>query len=124
MDISNLSAYQGLLSSQISNQKTNELKGVLNNAAEKTDDELMDACKEFEAYFLEQVFKGMEKTVVKADNSSSSIDTMVDFYKDELYKKLAKTSTETNSIGLAKQMYEQMKRNYSVKPATDETESI
>ena len=71
MDISNLSAYQGLLSSQISNQKTNELKGVLNNAAEKTDDELMDACKEFEAYFLEQVFKGMEKTVVKADNSSS-----------------------------------------------------
>ncbi|MBO4375700.1 MAG: rod-binding protein [Lachnospiraceae bacterium] len=124
MDISNLSAYQGLLSSQISNQKTNELKGVLNNAAEKTDDELMDACKEFEAYFLEQVFKGMEKTVVKADNSSSSMDTMVDFYKDELYKKLAKTSTETNSIGLAKQMYEQMKRNYSVKPATDETESI
>ena len=124
MDISNLSAYQGLLSSQISNQKTNELKGVLNNAAEKTDDELMDACKEFEAYFLEQVFKGMEKTVVKADNSSSSMDTMVDFYKDELYKKLAKTSTETSSIGLAKQMYEQMKRNYSVKPATDETESI
>jgi len=124
MDISNLSTYQGLLSSQLSSVKTNELKGTLNAASEKTDEELMEACKEFEAYFIEQVFKGMEKTVVKAEESSSTTDTVVDFYKDELYKKLAKQTTDTNSIGLAQQMYNQMKRNFSITPATDETESV
>ena len=80
----------------------------------------MAACKEFEAYFIEQVFKGMEKTVVKADNSSSSTNTMVDFYKDELYKKLAKQTTETSSIGLAQQMYDQMKRNLQTIPTVEE----
>ena len=30
--------------------------------AKATDDELMDACKQFEAYFVEMVFKEMEKT--------------------------------------------------------------
>lgn len=117
MDITNISAYSNMLASQLNNAKTDELKNTLSSSSvsEKTDEELMDACKEFEAYFIEQVFKGMEKTVVKADkSSSSSTDTMVDFYKDELYKKLAKQTTDTNSIGLAQQMYDQMKRNFSV----------
>lgn len=117
MDITNISAYSNMLASQLNNAKTDELKNTLSSSSvnEKTDEELMDACKEFEAYFIEQVFKGMEKTVVKAEkSSSSSTDTMVDFYKDELYKKLAKQTTDTNSIGLAQQMYDQMKRNFSV----------
>ena len=38
-----------------------------------TDDEMMEVCKEFEAYFTEQVFKAMEKMVPESDESSSSI---------------------------------------------------
>ena len=33
--------------------------------SDATDEELMDVCKEFEAYFLEQMFKAMRNTVPK-----------------------------------------------------------
>ena len=35
-----------------------------------TDDEMMEVCKEFEAYFTEQVFKAMQKMVPDSDESS------------------------------------------------------
>lgn len=79
-----------------------------------TDEELMKVCKEFEAYFLEQCFKEMYKTVEGDQYSSSSTSTLVDYYKDEMVKKLASDSTEKNSLGLAQQLYEQMKRNYNL----------
>lgn len=78
-----------------------------------SDDELMDACKEFEAYFLEQCFKEMLKTV-EEDEESSSTSALVDYYKDSMVQKLAADSTETNSLGLAQMLYEQMKRNYNI----------
>jgi len=79
-----------------------------------TDEELMDVCKQFEAYFLEQCFKEMLKTVDTDDYSSASTSTMVDYYKDEMVQKLASESTENNSLGLAQMLYEQMKRNYDL----------
>lgn len=80
-----------------------------------SDEELMDACKKFEAYFLEQCFKEMLKTVKNDDEySSASTSTLVDYFKDEMVQKLADQSTETNSLGLAQMLYEQMKRNYDL----------
>ncbi len=77
-----------------------------------TDEELMSACKQFEAYFLEQVFKEMEKTIPKEDNEETS--SMTDYFKEERLKDLAAQSTEQNSLGLAQSLYNQMKRNYSI----------
>ncbi len=79
-----------------------------------SDEELMDACKQFEAYFLEQCFKEMLKTVKTDDYSSSATTTMVDYFKDEMVKNVAEKSTETQSLGLAQMLYEQMKRNYDL----------
>lgn len=80
-----------------------------------TDEELMDACKQFESYFLEQVFKEMEKTIIKADeDESSSTSQLEDYFKDEAIKEMAEQSTDQNSLGLAQMLYEQMKRNYDV----------
>jgi flagellar protein FlgJ len=78
-----------------------------------TDDELMDACKQFEAYFLEQVFKQMSKTVDITGSSSKDAATsnLLDFFKDSTIQELATQSTESNSLGLAQMLYEQMKRN-------------
>ena len=72
----------------------------------------MDACKQFEAYFLEQMFKEMMKTIPESGSSSGSGTAMVDYFKDEALQKLAADSTEQNSLGLAQMLYEQMKRNY------------
>lgn len=116
MDISGLtSAYTDYLTNQADNTKVNDLKDKLaTDYSKATDEELMEACKQFEAYFLEQVFKGMEKTIPESEYSSSSTSTLVDYHKDNMIQELAAQSTETNSIGLAQTMYEQMKRNYQM----------
>ena len=77
-------------------------------------DELMDACKQFEAYFLEQMFKEMMKTIPESDETSSSNSQLMDYYKDEMVQQIASDSTEQNSLGLAQMLYEKMKRNYNL----------
>ena len=98
------------------NQSASKLQGKLDGAdySKATDDELMDACKEFEAYFLEQMFKEMMKTIPESENTSSYTTNLMDYYKDNLVQEVASSSTEQNSLGLAQMLYEQMKRNYNL----------
>lgn len=126
MDISGLgSYYTDYLTTQASNKKTEALRDQLNaDYSNATDEELMDACKQFEAYFLEQVFKGMQKTIPESQFSNSSTSSLVDYYKDNMIQELAKQSTEMNSIGLAQSMYEQMKRNYSMPAQEEKTDAV
>ena len=74
----------------------------------------MDACKQFESYFLEQMFKEMMKTIPENEDTSSSNSKLMDYYKDEMVQQIASDSTEQNSLGLAQMLYEQMKRNYNL----------
>ena len=117
MDIGSINAYTDYMKTQ--NTSAAKLSENLenkdyNNASE---DDLLKACKEFEAYFLEQVFKSMEKTVdvfKDKDAVSNYSNSMLDFFEDETMQTLAKTSTETQGLGLAQSLYEQMKRNYGL----------
>ncbi len=77
-------------------------------------DELMDACRQFEAYFVEQMFKSMMKTVPSEGNTSNYTSTMMDYYKDQMVQSMAEESTAQGGFGLAQMLYEQMKRNYGV----------
>lgn len=76
-----------------------------------TEEELMNVCKEFEAYFLEQVFKAMESTVPKSEESSSA---EWDMFGDTLYQEYASMAADSGQIGLAQTLFEQMKRNYDL----------
>lgn len=78
-----------------------------------TDDELMSVCKEFEAYFIEQVMKEMEKTIPDSEDDSTSMSGMTDYFKDYTMQNLAQTIGDQQDLGLAQSLYEQMKRNYS-----------
>ncbi len=78
-----------------------------------TDEELMEVCKEFEAYFLEQVFKGMENMIPKSEEDSST-SRLTDYFKESAIQQLASDTTQTQSIGLAKTLYESMKRQYHI----------
>lgn len=114
MDISNLTSTYNDIYASASNQSASKLEGQLDkDYAKATDDELMDACKQFEAYFLEQVFKEMMNTIPKNEESDST-SNMVDYFKDEMIQNIATESTEQNSLGLAQMLYEQMKRNYGL----------
>lgn len=84
--------------------------------AEVTEDELMEVCKDFEAYFVEQVFKSMEKTVtVWNDDEQGSSSKYKDYATETLMQEYASAASEQNGgIGLAKMLYEQMKVNYNL----------
>ena len=115
MDISNLtSSYTEIYSNsaQMSKLETTLKSADASGKSKMEDKELMDACKQFEAYFLEQVFKEMQKTVHRNDDSSQN--SLMEYFEDRYVQQIAEDSTETNSLGLAQMLYEQMRRNYGM----------
>lgn len=79
------------------------------NLDSSSDEELVDVCKQFEAYFLEQVFKEMSKTVNSSDEEGTN-GTLVSYFKEQTIASLAQDSTNQEGLGLAQMLYEQMKR--------------
>ncbi len=77
------------------------------------DKELMDACKQFEAYFFEQVFKEMKKSVNFSQSEDNATKQMLDYYEDNLTSEYAKMAADQQENGLAQMLFEQMKRNMS-----------
>lgn len=117
MDISGVgSAYADFMTSQASNSKAESLQNKLVNGSASTDDELKAACKEFESYFVEQVFNAMmETTKVFSDDKEDGYATkMVDYFKDFAVQELCDNVTDGDGLGLANVLYEQMKRNYGI----------
>ena len=121
--------------SKYTNQTTNSISNKLNSTdfSKATDDELMEVCKDFESYFVEQMLKSMAKmSSVDGSNSDniyaslfgvtedsdSGMNTLSSYFGDELMSSMADKVVENQSgkgLGIAQTLYEQMKRNYSVK---------
>ena len=112
MDFGNISNLTDYTASLASAQNTQKLSS--NAQAAKTDDEMLDACKEFETYLWEQVIKSMKSaSEVFSDGEKSP---QVDYFMDTAITKTAEQMTEQSlgSNSLAMQMYEQMKRNSGI----------
>lgn len=91
--------------------------------SKSTDDELMEACKEFEAYFVEQTFKAMQKMVPEDEDGTSS--DYMDYFGDTLIQEYAKSATEQgDGFGIAKMLYEQMKRNYGLDTSIESGDDV
>ncbi len=116
MDLGGLSSiYTDYLQTQSGEHRLEKMKADWKEKNKGTDDEqLMDACKQFESYFVEQMFKEMMKTVPETDYSFKSTGTMVDYYRDNMVQEIASLSTESGGLGLAQMLYEQMKINNSL----------
>lgn len=118
MDMSGVgSAYADYMTKQVSNSKAETLQSKLaNDSAVADEEELKEACKEFEAYFMEQVFNSMmETTKVFSDDEDDGYATkMVDYFKDFAVQELCDNVTDGDGLGLANILYEQMKRNYGI----------
>lgn len=117
MDISNISSLTDYYTSVTGEAGATELARSLSGRAENasTDDELMDVCKQFESYMLEQVFKHMDKTVMRNnDGKDASTENLVDYFRSRSIQELASQSTEKQGLGIAQQLYEQLRRNYGL----------
>ena len=116
MEIGGMSSvYAEYLTSQASGSNAANLQNKLrNDYSNATDEELKKACKEFESYFVEQVFNAMlETTKVFSDEESTYASKMVDCFKDTAIQQLCDQVTEGDGLGLANTLYEQMKRQYN-----------
>jgi len=111
MDITN---YTNYLTSTNSTSNTNVQRTVDKDFSSATEEELMDACKEFEAYFIEQVMKEVTKTVNLTGVEDSTTSQLTEYYLDEVISGLAEQVSDTGKMGLAQQIFEQMKRNYDI----------
>lgn len=70
-----------------------------------SDEEMLEACKSFESYFVEQVFKEMRKTV-----QSSEENEYEEYFGEMLYQQYAESIATNSSLGIAQMLYESMKR--------------
>lgn len=77
---------------------------------ESSEDELLNVCKEFESYFVEQMFKAMEKMVPKEESGTNEVE----MFSDLMYQEMASSATKQQDYGIAQKLYEQMKRNYGL----------
>ena len=117
MDISGLgSTYMDMITQNAKDKaSTSKLDGQWDkDYSNSTDEELLEACQEFEAYFLEQMFKEMAKTIPESEETSSYTTGIKDYFQDSMMQEIARQSTKKEGLGLAQMLYEQMKRNYSV----------
>lgn len=73
-----------------------------------TDEEMMEVCKEFEAYLVEKVFGRMKDALTDSEEEESDY---LSYFGDMMYQEYAKAITENGELGLAQQLYESMKRN-------------
>ena len=119
--------------STYTNATTNSISSKLNSTdlSKATDDELMDVCKDLESYFVEQMMKAMVKMSSidesdsdniyaslfgVTDDSDSGMSTLSSYFGDELVSQMASQVTESQGkgLGIAENLYKQMKRNYSI----------
>ena len=87
-----------------------QLQDKLQVKKASSDEDLMNVCREFEAYFTEQVFKAMYKMVPENKEQDSSTKQLTGYFKDQMTAEYAKQSSQGDGLGIAQMMYEQMKR--------------
>lgn len=92
------------------NTKTEKLSSSLSSIEKgtATDEELMEACKEFETYLVEQVIKNTKSAMLEDEDSRGEYMKM---FGDTLNQSYAEIITENADLGIAQMLYESMKRN-------------
>ena len=93
-----------------SNTSANVLEDALNSTelSKATDDELMDVCKSFESYFVEQVLKAAKKTVLSEDEEEGDY---IQYFGDTLVQEYSDIISDKGNLGIAQMLYDSMKRN-------------
>ena len=79
-------------------------KNIENINSQTDDKELLEACKGFEQYFVEQVMKEFTKSLEEFNNNE-----YMQCFGDTLISEYAGKVTESGSLGLAQMLYESMK---------------
>lgn len=94
--------------SSAASARAKRLSASLDSVSEGTasDEELMEACKSFETYLVEQVVKQAKKTLTSEEEGD-----YMKYFGDTLTQEYASIITENSDLGIAQMLYDATKRN-------------
>lgn len=105
--IDNSNLYSSMTKALGTSKTAGNLEDKLKNTSDLEDKELMEVCKSFETYFIEQMFKEMRKTVPESQEKNE----YQEYFGDMLYEEYSKEISKNGEMGLAQMLYESMKKN-------------
>ena len=88
-------------------------------SSESTREELTEAAKSFEAYFVEQVIKEVKDSVDIFGDADSTSTMTADYYLDSTISTLARQLVDEYGDSFTEDLVDQMSRNYGVPAASD-----
>lgn len=84
-------------------------------SSETTEEELLEVCKDFTSYFVEEVLKEVkENMTMEEEDEDSSLKTLTDFHMDSTIELIADEVVDEVGESFTQQLFEQMKRNYGI----------
>ena len=91
----------------VSDRVTNQIQNA------ETDEETLDACKQFEAYMIQQMFKSMEESAkVFSDDDEDSSGDYVEMFQDNYLSTIAEQMVNRGQgLGIAEQLYDSINQN-------------
>ena len=97
------------------NQARSLQRSLNSISSDSSEDELMQVCKDFESYFVEEVLKEIKESLTSEDDEEdSSTSTLKDYYMDNVIELVADQVVDEVGTNFTQQLYEQMKRNYNI----------
>lgn len=114
-----LTNYSTTANDAISERLSNQVQ------AAESDEQMLDACKQFEAYLIQQMFKSMEESAkVFSDDDKDSTD-YVNMFQDNYLSTIAEQMVNSGQgLGIAEQLYESMQNNSGSAAATLENKEV
>lgn len=91
------------------------VNGINENSSEE---EMKQAIKDFESYFVEQILKNVQESL--KDDEDSSNAQLTEFFMGQVGEKLADQIVDQVGNRMTQTLYEQMCRNYNI-PRAEET---
>ena len=83
------------------------------NRADLAEEEMKQAIKDFESYFVEQILKNVQESL--KDDEDSSNAQLTEFFMGQVGEQLADKIVDQSGNRLTQTLYEQMCRNYNIK---------
>ncbi|GKX28500.1 hypothetical protein SH1V18_09800 [Vallitalea longa] len=112
MNISSINPnmYNNITMNQKEKIETESFEAALNQAQEKQDDkQLQESCREFEQYFVNQLFKEMRNTVHSDGLIPKSQGEKI--FEDMLYEEYSTEISKGEGIGISQMLYKQLSKN-------------
>lgn len=108
LDVSSMyNAYSSGIGNISTDKTSNTLNGINQNSS---DEELMEACKSFEAYFVQKMIEEAKKTMDNEDEQGEYMQ----YFSDTLNQTYAEMIADSGQMGLAQQLYDSVKTQYNL----------